>query len=151
SIMGRVLLAFAIKPPDPITETIVSPPPGPTAEYGDYLANHVSPCAACHTPHVRGEIQEDKLWSGGFGFEVGDGMIYSANITTDAETGIGSWEEDDFFTAIRTGVNPDGVVALLPMPWPQLKNMTDDDLRAIWLSIQGVPAIHNVVPENEIN
>ena len=38
----------------------------------------------------------------------------------------------------------------MPMPWPQLGNMTDDDLRAIWLHIQTVPAISNVVPENEI-
>ena len=31
-----------------------------------------------------------------------------------------------------------------------LLHMTEDDLRAIWLHIQTVPAINNVVPENEI-
>ena len=61
SIMGRVLLSLMISPPDRITETVVAPPRGPTAEYGDYLANSVSPCAACHTPTVRGEIDRDRL------------------------------------------------------------------------------------------
>jgi hypothetical protein len=36
------------------------------------------------------------------------------------------------------------------MPWPQIRNMTDDDLRAIWLHIQDVPPIVNEVPENII-
>ena len=150
SVMGRILLAFAIKPADRITAPVSVPPPGPTPEYGDYLANHVSPRAACHTPHVRGVIQEGKLWSGGFDFNVDGDIIYSANLTRDVETGIGDRTENDFVTTIRTGVNPDGIVVRLPIPWPQLGNMTDDDLRAIRLHIQTVPAISNVVPENEI-
>ena len=63
-------------------------------------------------------------------------------------TGIGTWTEEDLFRAIRSGVNPSGEVLRLPMPWPQLRNMTDDDLHAIWLHIQSVPAINNEVPEN---
>ena len=150
SLMGRVLLAFLIKPPDPITEPVTAPPRGPTAEYGHYLANYVSPCAACHTPMVRGAIDYDRLWSGGAPFDVGENTIYSSNLTMDQETGIGSWTEEDFFHAMRAGVNPQGKPLLLPMPWPQVKNMTDDDTRAIWLHIQDVPPITNEVPENII-
>jgi mono/diheme cytochrome c family protein len=90
SLVGRLFLSFLMSPPDRITEPVAAPPRGPTEEYGKYLANHVSPCAACHTPRIRGEIVYDKLWSGGEGFEVGESTIYSANLTRDAETGIGS-------------------------------------------------------------
>ena len=150
SMMGRVLLSLMISPPDRITEPVVAPPRGATSEYGEYLANSVSPCAACHTPRVRGEIDHDRLWSGGEPFEVGESTIYSANLTPDAATGIGTWTEEDFFLAIKSGVNPSGEVLRLPMPWPQLRNMTDDDLRAIWLHIQSVRPISNEVPENII-
>ena len=150
SLMGRVLLSLMITPPDRITEPVAAPPRGATAEYGEYLANSVSPCAACHTPRVRGEMERDRLWSGGADFEVGESTIYSANLTRDEETGIGTWSEEDFFRAINSGVNPSGEVLRLPMPWPQLRNMTDDDLHAIWLHIQSVPAISNEVPENII-
>ena len=61
SMMGRVLLSLMISRPDRITEPVVAPPRGATSEYGEYLANSVSPCAACHTPRVRGEIDHDRL------------------------------------------------------------------------------------------
>ncbi len=64
SLMGRLLLSFLVSPPDRIEGPVTAPPRGPTAEYGDYLANSVSPCSACHTPMVRGVIAWDKLWSG---------------------------------------------------------------------------------------
>ena len=110
----------------------------------------MSPCAACHTKRVRGKIDEDKLWGGGEPFDVDENTIYSANLTMDTETGIGTWTEEDFFETLRSGVNPQGVPMRIPMPWTQLRNMTDDDLRAIWLHIQEVPHIRNDVPENII-
>lgn len=150
SVMGRVLLSFFASPPDPITGAVIAPPRGPTAEYGEYLANSVSPCAACHTPRVRGSIDKDRLWSGGEGFDVGDNTIYADNLTLDVETGIGGWTQEDFFRAIRTGRNPQGQPLLLPMPWPQLRNMLDDDLLAIWLHIKTIEPIRNEVPEHVI-
>ena len=61
-------------------------------------------------------IQEGKLWSGGFDFNVDGDIIYSANLTRDVETGIGDRTENDFFTTIRTGVNPDGIVVRCRCP-----------------------------------
>lgn len=150
SLMGRVLMSFMISPPDPITGPVVAPPRGPTPEYGEYLANFVSPCAACHTPRVRGTLDRSRLWSGGADFEVGDNTIYSDNLTLDVETGIGNWTQEDFFQTIRTGVNPQGEPMLLPMPWFQIKNMQDDDLLAIWLHIKTIKPIRNEVPEHII-
>ena len=66
------------------------------------------------------------------------------------ETGIGTWTKEDFERAIRSGLTPDGEAIRLPMPWPQLRNMTDEDLTAIWLHLQTIEPISNKVKENEI-
>jgi hypothetical protein len=36
------------------------------------------------------------------------------------------------------------------MPWPNFKNMTDDDLKAIWAYLRSIPAVHNQVQEATI-
>lgn len=150
SLMGRVLLSFAVSPPDPILGPTVAPPRGATAEYGEYLSTAVSECAECHTLRVKGKIDQDRLWSGGEPFEVRENTIYSSNLTGDMETGIGTWSEQDFFRAVTAGVNPQGEVLRLPMPWSQFRNMTADDLQAIWLHVRSVPPIENEVPANII-
>ncbi len=60
------------------------------------------------------------------------------NITPGGE--MAGWSEDDFISTMRFGVNPAGR-ALDPewMPWPSFGQMTDDDLKALWLHLQSVP------------
>lgn len=36
------------------------------------------------------------------------GTIYTPNITPDAETGIGSWTDDQFYRAMHEGIAADG-------------------------------------------
>lgn len=148
SLLGRIMLSFLISPPPQVDGPISAPPPGPTDEYGEYLANSVAPCAACHTPRSQGKVVKSKLWSGGNAFHTDEGTIYSSNLTSDPETGIGNWTEAQFFQAMRSGVTPGDEVMRIPMPWPQLRNMTDDDLKAIWLHIRSVPPMKNQVPAN---
>lgn len=76
------------------------------------------------------------------------GVSFAANLTSD-ETGIGNWTEDQFLTAIKNGKYKglEGSRSLLPpMPWPMYKNMTDDDLRAIFAYLKTTKAVHNLVP-----
>jgi hypothetical protein len=77
------------------------------------------------------------------------GISYSANLTSDV-TGIGNWQESAFMNAIRHGKfkGIDSARPLLPpMPWEMLKNMTDDELKAIFAYLKSTPPIQNVVPE----
>lgn len=77
------------------------------------------------------------------------GISYAANLTSD-ETGIGAWQESNFITAIRKGVfkGIEGARPLLPpMPWPQYRNMTDDELKAIFAYLKSTKPIKNIVPE----
>ena len=75
------------------------------------------------------------------------GLSYAANLTPDDQTGIGLWTEDVFVAAIRNGKHMGaGRPILPPMPWYFYKNLTDDDLKAIFAYLKSIPAISNAVP-----
>ena len=75
------------------------------------------------------------------------GVSYAANLTPDDQTGIGLWTEEVFVAAIRTGKHMGaGRPILPPMPWYYYKNLTDDDLKAVFAYLKSIPAISNPVP-----
>jgi mono/diheme cytochrome c family protein len=121
--------------------------PGPSPEYGRYLANHVGLCADCHTP--RGGLQakpdRGRLFAGDASPPSG-WPANPRNLTPDSATGIGRWSEQDFLRTLRTGVNPRGDSLHPFMPWRELRRMNDDDLRAVYAYLRTLPAIRNQVP-----
>jgi hypothetical protein len=80
------------------------------------------------------------------------GIVYSANLTPDVETGLGGWTEEMFVKAIRTGMHmgAQGRVILPPMPWPDIRALTDEDLKAVYAFLKTVPAIRNPVPDPKV-
>jgi hypothetical protein len=81
-------------------------------------------------------------WSGPWG------VSYTANLTPDAETGLGKWTLRNFTDTIRTGRHMGrGRAILPPMPIPMYKNFTDGDLEAIYAYLRTIPAVSNRVPE----
>lgn len=79
------------------------------------------------------------------------GVSYAGNITSDV-TGIGNWTEEQFMICIRKGVfkGIEGNRPLLPpMPWYVMKNMTDEDLRAIYYFLKSTKPVRNVVPSTK--
>jgi hypothetical protein len=173
-VMGSTLLvscdpprAEAIPPLDYTKEELI--------ERGRYLVN-TSACHDCHTPKVMTpngpEFDQQRLLSGHPSYmplpvvrkeALTDwilfnqhltaiagpwGVSFAANLTSD-ETGIGNWTEEQFFTAIRKGKYKglEGSRSLLPpMPWQVYRNMTDTDLRAIFLYLKTTKPVSNVVP-----
>ena len=76
------------------------------------------------------------------------GVSFTANLTPDPETGLGQWTEEMFITAIRTGRQQGkGRPILPPMPWPMIRNLTDEDLRSIFSYLQSLKPVHNRVPQ----
>ena len=77
------------------------------------------------------------------------GLSFAANITSDS-TGIGNWTEAQFLKALREGKSKglDGNRPLLPpMPWQNFRNLSDDDLKAIFAFLKTTKPVHNVVPQ----
>src|SRR5215471_9728312 len=74
------------------------------------------------------------------------GMTYTANLTPDSTSGIGAWTEDQFISTIRNGKHlGNGRPLMPPMPWEFIRQMSDDDLKAIYAFLRSLPPIKNVV------
>jgi hypothetical protein len=91
------------------------------------------------------------VWAGATDFTswVGPwGVSFTANLTPDNETGLGTWTPDLFIKALRTGKHMGiGRPLLPPMPWMFIGKCTDKDLKAIFAYLHSLPAIHNKVPD----
>ena len=76
------------------------------------------------------------------------GISFPRNLTPDTNTGIGSWSEETFVKAIRTGKHMGVSRPILPpMPWEVYRQMTDRDLKAIYAYLRTIPPISNATPE----
>jgi len=76
------------------------------------------------------------------------GVSFTANLTPDTATGLGSWSKETFVQTIKTGRHQGrGRPILPPMPIPAYRNFTDDELGAIFAYLRTIPAISNQVPE----
>src|SRR5688572_27612207 len=86
-------------------------------------------CADCHT--ARG----GKPYAGGRPLKTPFGTVYSANITPDAESGIGRWTENEFSRALRDGRDRAGRHLYPVMPYDHLTKVNDDDVKALYAFI----------------
>jgi len=79
------------------------------------------------------------------------GISYAANLTPDG-TGIGGWQESNFITALREGKFKGMTSArnlLPPMPWQLFKEMSDDEIKAIFAYLKSIKPVKNIVPQPE--
>lgn len=77
------------------------------------------------------------------------GISYAANLTPDA-TGIGNWQESNFITALREGKFKGISTArplMPPMPWENFKDVSDEEIKAIFAYLKSIKPINNLVPE----
>jgi hypothetical protein len=89
------------------------------------------------------------LFTGDLNASVGPwGISYAANLTPD-QTGIGNWPVEDFMRAMKQGKFKGmeaGRDLLPPMPWQNFANLTDEDVKAIFVYLKTIPPVNNVVP-----
>ncbi len=120
-------------------------------ERGKYLVA-IMGCADCHTPFdSSGRPIDDLRLAGGLKWSLGPyGVIYSPNLTSDKETGLGGWTDDEIKRGMTRGIRKDGSRSIpFPMPWTSYANLSNDDLNAIIAYLRTVPPQHNRIPEPE--
>ena len=127
--LGRVIAVIAggLLPASQIDHSAArapSPVVGVSAEYGGYLAEI---CTVCHGDQLSGSKVP------------GNERVDAPNITPAGA--LGDWTKSQFINTIRSGITPQGDL-LDPrfMPWNRFTLMTEDELDAIWLYIQSLPA-----------
>jgi mono/diheme cytochrome c family protein len=113
-------------------------------ERGRYLAI-LSDCGSCHT--VPGS---NRPFAGGRPIETPFGNIVAPNITPDAETGIGSWSDEQFDAAVRKGIGRDGSRLYPAMPYNDYTRMSGDDVLAIRAYLNTVTPVRNAVVANTL-
>lgn len=81
------------------------------------------------------------------------GITYAANLTPD-DTGLGGWTLDNFKRALREGKYrgvENSRPLMPPMPVEALKNLTDEDLAAIFNYLKTIKPVKNLVPQAKLN
>jgi mono/diheme cytochrome c family protein len=101
------------------------------AKRGAYLANAAT-CIDCHTPpDPKGMPLAGMQFSGGWVLKGPWGEVAAANITPDP-SGIPYYDEATFLAVMRTGRLKGGRKINDLMPWGFYRNMSEDDLKAIF-------------------
>lgn len=119
---------------------------------GEYLVYGPAHCVECHGPSEDSLLKlsegEKVPLAGGLKIPLGPiGVIYAANLTPDAETGIGRYSDAQIARMMRWSVRPNGRTTLEPlMPFG---DMSQDDLDAIISYLRSQKPVRNPVPENE--
>ncbi len=101
-------------------------------------------CAVCHTD-INGAVN-----SGGRPLETPFGIIYSTNITPDADTGMGAWSYPAFERAMREGIHRDGRQLYPAFPYTHFAKASDADLQALYAWLMAQPAVRADAPSNKL-
>lgn len=131
--------------PEPVTSAVQADLSTPVSR-GRYLVE-IAVCSECHTPIKRGQPIAAMKFAGGQVFDEPSGKIASANITQDA-TGIGSYSEETFLKAMRTGYVGKRQLNTL-MPWQFYAGQTEEDLKDIHAYLKTLPAISHHVDNSK--
>lgn len=124
------------------------------AKKGAYYASLML-CNHCHwTPNkdFTAPAGPDKMFSGGLPMELppmmGTGVLFARNITSDPETGIGKWTEEQIFAAIKMMQKPDKTLIQGPMTFMQgsWSQMDDADIKLVAAFIKALPPVKNKIP-----
>ena len=133
--------------PEPLNAAVPSPDLSTQVKRGEYLAK-ISDCEGCHTPRGRMSPTIPGMeFAGGNVLGQGDAAVAATNITPDP-TGISYYDEALFLEVMHTG----HVKAreLKPvMPWVYLRNMNDEDLKAVFAYLRTLKPVDHSVDNTE--
>ena len=120
-------------------------PNGPAPDMTRMLSGHPAGLSLPLPPPPSGPwivavAATNTAWSGPWG------VSFTANLTPDRDSGLGTWTEQNFIDTIRNGRHMGAGRALLPpMPVAYAK-LTTEDLSAVFAYLKTIPAISNKVP-----
>ena len=107
---------------------------------GQYVFAVAGGCA-CHT-EPKGTHN-----AGARAFPIPLGTVYSTNLTSDKETGLGSWTDQQIIDAITKGIRKDGSRILPVMPYGAYSGMAEEDLKALVAYLRTLKPVKKATPE----
>jgi mono/diheme cytochrome c family protein len=85
--------------------------------------------------------------AGARAFPIPLGTVYSTNLTSDKETGLGSWTDQQIIDAITKGLRKDGSRILPVMPYGAYSGMAQDDLKALVAYLRTLKPVRKPTPD----
>jgi mono/diheme cytochrome c family protein len=132
-------------------EPMTLPDKSDTVAYGKYLTT-IAACGECHTPADKGKPIDSMRFAGGFEFHTPWGVVRSANLTPDPETGLGDWDREAFVQVFKGYATDEARQINVPkgefntvMPWTMYGGMTEEDLGAIYAYLHSLKPIKHTV------
>ncbi|SAL45677.1 cytochrome c, class I [Caballeronia humi] len=116
-------------------QTTTSKADAATIKRGEYLAR-AGDCVACHT------LPAGKEFGGGRPMDTPFGTLFSPNISSDKENGIGKWTAAEFYTMMHTGKSRDGALLYPAMPFGSYTKVTRADSDAIHAYLLSTTPVH---------
>jgi mono/diheme cytochrome c family protein len=102
---------------------------------GRYVFGATGGCG-CHT------VPGQAVNAGGRRYDGPFGTVYSTNITSERQTGIGAWTDEQIIAAIRLGRRPNGERLIPVHPFTVFNGMAEEDLKALVAFLRTVPAVN---------
>jgi mono/diheme cytochrome c family protein len=121
---------------------------------GRYMVESVSGCVYCHSDldwKARGyPIKAGTEGSGRSWADEGIPFLTAPNISSDPETGGGTWSDDTYARAVREGIGHDGRALFPLMPYRNYRHMSDEDLASVIVYIKSLPPVKKALPKSQI-
>jgi mono/diheme cytochrome c family protein len=132
--------------PQPLTAPVPPPDLSTPVKRGEWLVK-MADCGTCHTPQVKGQPLRGMNFAGGWVFKGPWGRAATATSTPDA-SGIAYYDEALFVQTLRTGYVKTRKLSQI-MPRSVYRNMTDEDLTAIFAHLRTVKPVQHRVDNTE--
>jgi cytochrome c553 len=140
NVMGKVIKAFLITPPDYTSMVEQKVKRDTSAAYGEYICTNVADCRGCHT---EGDVGGETGIPFAGGSPMGDPgfpQLTPPNLTQHPEGRIYKWSQEAFLKRFRMGK----AIPYSHMPWESFKHLSDDDLKAIYNFLTSLKPAKNV-------
>jgi len=131
TLLGKILVAAGafgdilnVETIDHTSPRPVAPSEGVSVTYGEYQVKSFG-CTTCHGKDLSG------------GRDPNPAAPPAPDLTPGGD--LGKWTDLKFINTIRSGIDPSQHKLTEFMPWKNLANMTDDELKAVWLYLQSLP------------
>ena len=113
---------------------------------GESIVRNLAVCGGCHSAD---EKNADGPLSGGREFRDWRlGIARASNLTSDPETGLGTWSEAEIVRALRNGQRKDGRLLAPVMPYEWFQEMEDEDAFSVARYLKSLPAVRNEVRQD---
>lgn len=135
--------ATAKMPTTRATAAASSPTMNAHQQRGEYLAR-IGNCAGCHS------LPGGPPLAGGRAITTPFGDVYATNLTPDVTTGLGRWQSEDFWQALRAGRSRDGRLLYPVFPYAHYSGMSRDDADALFAWLRTVPPVARAAMPNQL-